>query len=82
MLFDAIMVAFDKELPDRERALPRPRRVSAKEEVGKLRGARVLVVEDNEINQQVAQEMLEGQGCGEHCRQRERGFGEGEGPYL
>jgi len=59
MLFDAIMVAFDKEVPDHERALPRPRRVSAKEEAGKLRGARVLVVEDNEINQQVAQEMLE-----------------------
>ena len=59
MLFDAIMVAFEKELPDHERALPRPRRVSAKEEAGKLRGARVLVVEDNEINQQVAQEMLE-----------------------
>jgi CheY-like chemotaxis protein len=33
--------------------------VSAKEEVGKLRGARVLLAEDNEINQQVAQEMLE-----------------------
>jgi CheY-like chemotaxis protein len=57
MLFDAIMVAFDKEVPDRERAVPW--RVSAKEEVGKLRGARVLLAEDNEINQQVAQEMLE-----------------------
>jgi two-component system sensor histidine kinase/response regulator len=57
MLFDAIMVAFDKEVPDRGRAVPW--RVSAKEEVGKLRGARVLLAEDNEINQQVAQEMLE-----------------------
>jgi two-component system sensor histidine kinase/response regulator len=57
MLFDAIMVAFDKEVPDRERAVPW--RVSAKEDVGKLRGARVLLAEDNEINQQVAQEMLE-----------------------
>jgi two-component system sensor histidine kinase/response regulator len=57
MLFDAIMVAFDKEVPDRERAAPW--RVSAKEEQGKLRGARVLLAEDNEINQQVAQEMLE-----------------------
>jgi two-component system sensor histidine kinase/response regulator len=57
MLFDAIMVAFDKEVPDRERAVPW--RVSAKEDLGKLRGARVLLAEDNEINQQVAQEMLE-----------------------
>ena len=57
MLFDAIMVAFDKEVPDRERAAPW--RGSAKEEQGKLRGARVLLAEDNEINQQVAQEMLE-----------------------
>ncbi len=60
MLFDAIMVAFDKEVPDRERAVPW--RVSAKEEMAKLRGARVLLVEDNEINQQVAQEMLEKSG--------------------
>jgi CheY-like chemotaxis protein len=36
--------------------------VSAKEEQGKLRGARVLLAEDNEINQQVAQEMLEKSG--------------------
>jgi signal transduction histidine kinase/DNA-binding response OmpR family regulator len=57
MLFDAIMVAFDKEVPDRERAVPW--RVSSKEDVGRLRGARVLLAEDNEINQQVAQEMLE-----------------------
>jgi len=57
MLFDAIMVAFDKEVPDRERAVPW--RASAKEDLGKLRGARVLLAEDNEINQQVAQEMLE-----------------------
>jgi PAS domain S-box-containing protein len=57
MLFDAIMLAFDKEVSDRERAAPW--RGSAKEEQGKLRGARVLLAEDNEINQQVAQEMLE-----------------------
>jgi len=57
MLFDGIMVAFDKEVPDRERAVAW--RVGAKEEAGKLRGARVLLAEDNEINQQVAQEMLE-----------------------
>jgi PAS domain S-box-containing protein len=60
MLFDAIMVAFDKEVPDREHAVAW--RVSAKENLGKLRGARVLLAEDNEINQQVAQEMLESAG--------------------
>jgi PAS domain S-box-containing protein len=57
MLFDAIMVAFDKEVPDRERATAWG--AGAEEDVGKLRGARVLLAEDNEINQQVAQEMLE-----------------------
>jgi len=57
MLFDAIMVAFDKEVPDRQRAVPR--RAGRKEGLEKIRGARVLLVEDNEINQQVAQEMLE-----------------------
>jgi two-component system sensor histidine kinase/response regulator len=57
MLFDAIMVAFDKEVPDREREAPW--RVPIKEELARIRGARVLLVEDNEINQQVAQEILE-----------------------
>ncbi|MCU0594119.1 MAG: response regulator [Desulfobacterota bacterium] len=57
MLFDAIMVAFDKEVPERERAVAW--RAGAREDTGKLRGARVLLAEDNEINQQVAQEMLE-----------------------
>jgi len=57
MLFDAIMVAFDKEVPDRERAAQM--RDRAEEDLGKIRGARVLLAEDNEINQQVAQEMLE-----------------------
>ena len=57
VLFDAIMGAFDKEVPVRERAAAA--RVSTEEELRKIRGARVLLVEDNEINQQVAQEMLE-----------------------
>ena len=57
MLFDAIMVAFDKEVPDRERAAQT--RDRAEEDLEKIRGARVLLAEDNEINQQVAQEMLE-----------------------
>jgi two-component system sensor histidine kinase/response regulator len=57
MLFDAIMVAFDKEAPDREHAVQA--RVDTEEDLLKIRGARVLLVEDNEINQQVAKEMLE-----------------------
>jgi len=60
LLFDAIMSAFDKEIPARRRAAPA--RVSTEEELSKIRGARVLLAEDNEINQQVAQEILEGAG--------------------
>jgi two-component system sensor histidine kinase/response regulator len=57
MLFDAIMIAFEKRVAEPKRALPwEPH---AKEDPGKLRGARVLVAEDNEINQQVAKEILE-----------------------
>jgi PAS domain S-box-containing protein len=60
MLFDAIMIAFDKRVAEPKRALPwEPH---AKEDSGSLRGARVLVAEDNEINQQVAKEMLESAG--------------------
>jgi signal transduction histidine kinase/CheY-like chemotaxis protein/HPt (histidine-containing phosphotransfer) domain-containing protein len=57
MLFDAIMIAFDKELLGRERAAKT--RGSAEEDLVKIRGARVLLAEDNEINQQVAKEILE-----------------------
>jgi two-component system sensor histidine kinase/response regulator len=57
MLFDAIMTAFGKEVSEREHATQR--RAGARKDLGKIRGARVLLAEDNEINQQVAQEMLE-----------------------
>ena len=57
LLFDAIMGAFNKEIPARKRAAPV--RVSTEEALKKIRGARVLLAEDNEINQQVAQEILE-----------------------
>jgi PAS domain S-box-containing protein len=57
VLFDSIMTAFEKEVSERER--PTRARAGAKENLGKIRGARVLLAEDNEINQQVAQEMLE-----------------------
>ncbi len=60
MLFDAVMQALGKELHDISPA-GRPNEPSA----GQLKaiyGARVLLVEDNEINQQVAKEILEGAG--------------------
>ncbi|MGE5255117.1 MAG: response regulator, partial [Hyphomicrobiales bacterium] len=57
MLFDAIMVAFGKEAIESEAATRV--RGGDEEELGKIRGARVLLAEDNEINQQVAKEILE-----------------------
>jgi PAS domain S-box-containing protein len=60
LFFDAIMSAFDKKLPGRKRAVQA--RGNTDEELRKIRGAKVLLAEDNEINQQVAQEILEGAG--------------------
>jgi len=57
VLFDAVMVAFGKETPKGE-AVARTRG-SDQEDLKKIRGARVLLVEDNEVNQQVAKEILE-----------------------
>jgi signal transduction histidine kinase/CheY-like chemotaxis protein len=57
VLFDAIMLAFDKEIQEREPATDA--RAGTAEGLEKIRGARVLLAEDNEINQQVAQEILE-----------------------
>jgi two-component system sensor histidine kinase/response regulator len=57
VLFDAIMVAFGKEALEVE-AVSRVRG-SDEEGLRKIRGARVLLAEDNEINQQVAKEILE-----------------------
>ena len=57
VLFDAIMVAFGKEALEGE-AVARVKG-SDEEALRKIRGARVLLVEDNEINQQVAKEILE-----------------------
>ena len=57
LLFDAIMDAFGKEVPGREHAAQA--KAVTEEALNKISGARVLLVEDNEINQQVAQEILE-----------------------
>jgi PAS domain S-box-containing protein len=60
VLFDAIMQALGKEVQDVSRA-GRKEEQSA-EELNAISGARVLLVEDNEINQQVAREILQGAG--------------------
>jgi CheY-like chemotaxis protein len=60
MLFDAIMLAFGEAVPETSRVAQRPEQET--EDLKHLRGARVLLVEDNEINQQVAKEILEGAG--------------------
>jgi PAS domain S-box-containing protein len=60
MLFDATMQAFGEAVPEISRITQR------KEQEAKIleniQGACVLLVEDNEINQQVAREILEGAG--------------------
>jgi PAS domain S-box-containing protein len=60
VLFDAIMQAMGKEVRDVSRADREQERESAGLEA--IQGARVLLVEDNEINQQVALEILQGAG--------------------
>jgi two-component system sensor histidine kinase/response regulator len=60
VLFDAIMQAFGKEISETSR---RARiKEGEAETLQNIRGARILLVEDNEINQQVAKEILEGAG--------------------
>ena len=60
LLFDTIMTVFGKEeLLDSTR----PRADSEDELQHRLKGMRVLLAEDNEINRQVAQEILQGEGC-------------------
>jgi two-component system sensor histidine kinase/response regulator len=57
VLFDSIMIALGKGAQERETV----KRVNCRdeEELRKIRGARVLLAEDNEINQQVAEEILQ-----------------------
>jgi CheY-like chemotaxis protein len=60
VLFDAIMQAFgEEEITATSRLAKRQQETGALKEI---RGARILLVEDNEINQQVAKEILEGAG--------------------
>jgi len=60
MLFDAIMQAFGEAVPETSRIAPRHEQEA--EALKHIKGARLLLVEDNEINQQVAKEILEGAG--------------------
>jgi CheY-like chemotaxis protein/HPt (histidine-containing phosphotransfer) domain-containing protein len=60
ILFDAIMQTFGKAVPETSRAPTGQKQEAVALE--NLQGARVLLVEDNEINQQVAKEILEGAG--------------------
>ena len=60
MLFDATMQAFGTAMPDIARVAQREEQ--ANEAFQHIQGARLLLVEDNEINQQVAKEILEGAG--------------------
>jgi polar amino acid transport system substrate-binding protein len=60
MLFDTIMQAFGRE--GARKLQPARRQKKAGEDLQQIRGAHVLLVEDNEINQQVAREILTGAG--------------------
>ena len=60
MLFDATMQAFGEAVPEISRITQQKEQEA--EALKHIQGARVLLVEDNEINQQVAKEILEGAG--------------------
>jgi two-component system sensor histidine kinase/response regulator len=60
MLFDTIMQAFGQEIDASSRVAQR--KEQGAQVLENIQGARVLLVEDNEINQQVAREILEGAG--------------------
>jgi CheY-like chemotaxis protein len=60
LLFDATMQAFGQAVAEEDRAGRKKQKEA--EVLQHIRGARVLLVEDNEINQQVASEILQGAG--------------------
>jgi signal transduction histidine kinase/CheY-like chemotaxis protein len=60
MLFDTIMQAFGEAVPEISRVAQRQEQEA--ETLKHIQGAQLLLVEDNEINQQVAKEILEGAG--------------------
>ena len=60
MLFDTIMHAFGEAVPETSQVAQKHEQEA--EALKQIQGAHVLLVEDNEINQQVAKEILEGAG--------------------
>lgn len=56
-LFDAIMTAYGKDLPKQSRQVKKNKQLE--KELRAFAGANVLLVEDNEVNQEVATELLE-----------------------
>jgi CheY-like chemotaxis protein len=60
MLFDTIMQAFGEAVPETSRVAQKQEQEA--EFMKHIQGAQLLLVEDNEINQQVAKEILEGAG--------------------
>jgi CheY-like chemotaxis protein len=60
MLFDTIMQIFGEAVPETSRLAQRKEQEA--ETLENIQGAQLLLVEDNEINQQVAKEILEGAG--------------------
>jgi polar amino acid transport system substrate-binding protein len=60
VLFDSIMMAFGEEVLEPSQVF----RISHEESdtLSRIQGSRILLAEDNEINQQVAKEILEGAG--------------------
>ncbi len=60
MLFDTIMQAFGEVVPETSRVAQKQEQEA--EFMKHIQGAQLLLVEDNEINQQVAKEILEGAG--------------------
>jgi two-component system sensor histidine kinase/response regulator len=58
-LFDAVAQAFGRQPV---RGAPAPRRTAADADLARIRGARVLLVEDNEVNREVAREVLQSAG--------------------
>jgi signal transduction histidine kinase/ABC-type sugar transport system substrate-binding protein len=62
VLFDTIMHAFGEGIPNTSRISERKEKSEDIEDIKVIQGAQVLLVEDNEINQQVAKEILAGGG--------------------
>jgi signal transduction histidine kinase/CheY-like chemotaxis protein len=59
-LFDKVMTVFGKRVAKTSRSLQKQAEMSA--DIHSLRGARILLTEDNLINQQVARETIESEG--------------------